>query len=673
MNTKRAAFVTLLLGIAASLLGSAQARADEPLTLKGAPAVSPATLLPGKDATVTIEVSTAMKSAKVVQLQIRLGTQVIGTLTGESLGANKTGKYDVKIAVPADASGSVTLAIWGQGLLIGNVKTRVGGAAPAVVLDNRSMAAASAATLPKIEMPAGQVRSLAVDASVMAGSSAQGTVTLEAPARYTGTEVSLTSSSPAASVPQNVRVAGGSTTATFPVMAVPGGAPGNVTISAVVAGPGGVAKLATLRVWGVEQVRSVVKISDSCPVRDFGGARPLVAGDACEVSLTLDSQTGEGGARVNLSSSRADVNVPASVAISPQSWGPHFMVTVAPGAGGGSATITAVADRPGGVPKYLTLALADSPTGQAQVNSLLLLEVVEPGLTYNWSVGLDGPAGPGGVSVVLNSSSPAVTVPSTVSVPEGALKAGFTARIGTVPPAGDVTLSAARSGSGNSVVSRRLKLRVIQVAEVQLYASVVEGKSSPASVKLDAYTSFDITVNLSSSNAAAVVPASVTIPANGVQAQFSVSAAPGAQPGTATISAVRSGPGNVPKEASLSIRLNQVWRLTFNPSEVLWKPKPDDGQHSSAPLPITGTVELDAPAGPGGVSVVLTANEGAYGVSVPASVLVPAGQSRVDFTATVGTQREGQGGSRSSVPITAVRSGQPASEAKTGNLSIVWY
>lgn len=40
MNTKRAAFVTLLLGIAASLLWPAQAQADGPLTLKGAPAVS---------------------------------------------------------------------------------------------------------------------------------------------------------------------------------------------------------------------------------------------------------------------------------------------------------------------------------------------------------------------------------------------------------------------------------------------------------------------------------------------------------------------------------------------------------------------------------------------------------------------------------------------------------
>lgn len=587
MNTKRTAFVTLLLGIAASLLGSAQARADGPLKLKGAPAVSPATLVPGKDATVTVEVSAAKEAAKVVLLQIRLGAQVIGSLAGESLGADKTGKYAVKIMVPADATGSVTLAIWGQGLLIGNVTTRVGGAAPAVVLDNRSMAAASAANLPKIEMPAGQVRSLAVDASVMAGSSAQGTVTLEAPARVTGTEVSLTSSSPAASVPQNVRVAGGSTTATFPIMAVPGGAPGNVTISAVVAGPGGVAKLATLRVWGVEQVERVRLSPERCPLFPRGGGgpvRPLAPGEECEVFVVLDRHAGQGGAQVKLSSSRADVTVPASVVVGPspdaQPSQTSFLVRVAPGAGGGSATITAVADRPGGVPKQVTLALADPPAGQ--VIALDLPGVVEPGLTYNGIVRLDGPAGPGGVSVVLNCSSPAITVPSSVSVPAGALNAGFTARIGPTP-AGLVTLSAARSGPGNAVASLRVKVGVNQVTEVRFPTGAFGA-----------------------------------------------------------------------------------------PVVVQWNPKADDSEHSSAPVTVSGTIALEAPAGPGGVSVALAANEAVTGVSVPASVLVPAGQSTAAFTATVGIQRKGPRGSRSSAPITAVRSGQPASEAKTVNLPIVW-
>jgi hypothetical protein len=437
--------------------------------------------------------------------------------------------------------------------------------------------------------PAEQVRSLGVDASVRAGSSTQGSITLEAPARSTGTEVRLTSSSPAVTVPQSVRVAGGSTAATFEMMAVPGGAPGNVTISAAVAGAGGVAKAATIWVWGVEQVWSLVKSYNGCPrpVRLGEGqstsGQPLAPGDECEVIVRLDNSAG-GGARVNLSSSRADVTVPASVVVGPspgaQPSQTSFLVRVAPGAGGGSATITAVADRPGGVPKQVTLTLAEPPAGQ--VRALYVPSVVEPGLTYNGTVYLDGPAGPGGVSVVLNSSSPAVTVPSTVNVGAGASSAGFTARIGPTP-AGLVTLSAARSGPGNAVASLRVKVGVNQITEVR-FATGAFGA----------------------------------------------------------------------------------------PVVVQWNPKADDPEHSSAPVTVSGTIALEADAGPGGASVALTANEAVYGVSVPASVLVPAGQSTAAFTATVGTQRKGPRGSRSSAPITAVRSGQPASAATTVNLPIVW-
>ena len=114
MNAKRTTSVALFLGLAALLLAPARARADGALTLKGAASVNPSTLIPGKDATVTVEVAASKQDAKTVQLQVRIGAQVIGSLAGDSLGANKTGKYSVKIAVPPDAKNPVTLAIWGQ-------------------------------------------------------------------------------------------------------------------------------------------------------------------------------------------------------------------------------------------------------------------------------------------------------------------------------------------------------------------------------------------------------------------------------------------------------------------------------------------------------------------------------------------------------------------------------
>ena len=634
----------------------------------------------------TVEVAASKQDANVVQLQVRIGAQVIGALAGGSLGSGKTGKYSVKITVPADAKASLTLGIWGQGVLIGSATVPVGAAAPGPAVGGASALGVAAGPRPdKIEARVEQVRSLAVDASVMAGNSAQGTVTLEAPAGYTGTPVSLTSSSPAVSVPQSVRVAGGSSTATFELMAVPGGAPGLVTISAVVAGPGGVARLATIRVWAPQQVQSLQRMAGECPSPIRGpavyGNVPLAQGDECLVRVRLDSLAG-GGARVNLGSSRPDVTVPESAAVGAGLQDAVFPIRVAPNATGGSVTITGVTDRPNGIPKQLTLALADPPAPPAgQVTRLVLASVVEPGLTYGGTVWLDGPAPAGGVPVVFNSSSTAVTLPPTLTVPAGASNATFTARVGPVPPAGDVTISAARSGPGNSVVALILKVRVIQVGDVTFSPDNSGGwtlfleSSNAASVTLDAPSITDVTVNLGSSNAGAVVPASVTIPAGQTRAAFNVSAASGAQPGDATISAVRAGSGGVSKSRALRIRMNQVLTITFNPPEVQWNHKPGDDFHSAQPVSSTGHVSLEAPAGPGGVTVTLSIDTQYWGVSVPASVLVPAGQSSVPFTATVGTDRKNPGGgigSRTSAPVTAVRSGQPSSEAKTRSLSIVW-
>lgn len=679
MTMKPVSPVRRLLAVAALLTASAAPGADGPLTLKGAPSISPASPVAGKDATVTLEVATSKDPAKAVQLQVRLGPKVIGALAGDSLAANRTGKFSVKVTLPADAAGPVTLSIFGQGLLIGNFTARVAAPAPVVALDNRPVAAAGLSAQ-KIETRAEQVRSLAVDPSVMAGSTAQATVTLEAPAGPVGTTVSLTSSSPAVSVPQSVRVPGGATAATFSAMAVAGGTPGIVTLSAVVAGPGGVSKLASLRVWGVEQVRLLAKSPGGCPMRGDGpgSARPLGAGDDCDLLVYLDGQTGGGGGRVNLTSSRSDVTVPASIAIEPNATQGFFRARVAPGAGGGSATITAVADRPGGVPKQLVLSLADPPAGQ--VTGLVGFSVVEPGLTYNGSVILDGPAGPAGVSVDLISSSAAVTVPPRVAIAPGAASGAFTARISPTAPPGDVRLTAARTGPGNPVVTLLAKVQVIEVAEVK-FDSEPNGKgllflaaSTPGSVTLAARPIIDVTVALSSSNVGASVPASVTIPAGQTSARFSVSATPAAQPGDATISAVRSGPGHVSKEKGLRIKVNQVSQVFFNPPEVRWQSRAGDPSHSAAPIATPGTVRLEAPAAGGGVTVALSADTSLTGVSVPASVFVAEGQSRANFTATVGTELKlgGDSGGWSTAPVAAVRSGQPPSEARTGNLRIQW-
>lgn len=121
---------TLSLGLLALLLGPDPVRADGPLILAGKLEVIPAPLVSGKEATVTVPVKTGKEPARQVQLEIRLGAQVVGKLTEAGLGAGQTRAYKVKLAVPADAKGTLTLTIWGQGAQIGQTTVQVAAPPP---------------------------------------------------------------------------------------------------------------------------------------------------------------------------------------------------------------------------------------------------------------------------------------------------------------------------------------------------------------------------------------------------------------------------------------------------------------------------------------------------------------------------------------------------------------
>jgi hypothetical protein len=123
-------------------------------------------------------------------------------------------------------------------------------------------------------------------------------------------------------------------------------------------------------------------------------------------------------------------------------------------------------------------------------------------------------------------------------------------------------------------------------------------------------------VALSSDNAAASVPSSVTVPAGSSSATFTVGTNPVAASTVATILASYDG---VSPSASLTITPPTVSSLTLNPSSVV------GGVQSS-----TGTVTLSGPAPAGGAQVLLSSNNGA--ASVPSSVTVSAGSTSASFT-----------------------------------------
>jgi hypothetical protein len=128
-------------------------------------------------------------------------------------------------------------------------------------------------------------------------------------------------------------------------------------------------------------------------------------------------------------------------------------------------------------------------------------------------------------------------------------------------------------------------------------------------------------VMLSSSNGAARVPSSVTVPAGATSATFTVSTSAVAASTAVTISASYGGANG---SASLTLTpapspAPTLSSLTLNPTSVI------GGAQSS-----TGTVTLSAPAPAGGAQVMLSSSNGA--ASVPSSVLVPASATSATFT-----------------------------------------
>jgi hypothetical protein len=417
----------------------------------------------------------------------------------------------------------------------------------------------------KADLKQNAVTSLSLDANVFRGSSVQGTVTVESPAGVTGLTVNLSSSSPALGVPASVTIAGGSKTASFTAIAATTGQPGNVTVSAVVRGQGGVAKQASVTVWGAEQVQSLGAEMGNCPLSrgQSSANRNLRPGATCRLMVTLGSSPGPGGARALLSSSSATLRIPPNVTFAAGVRQSYFSFIIAPDAAPGSVTITATGDRPDGVARQYTVNIEAALAHN--LVSLGLPSAAEPGVQFSGLVALDGPAQAKGVNVTLTSSSANVTVPPSVSIPRGSSSVAFTVRVAPGASEDNAVISGTRTGPGNPAITQTVAIRPVQVARVGSGSDLsVNGGGFPdrltigqvnsMRLTLDGIAKSDVTVSLNSSKPALVaVPASATIPAGQTSTTISVRTASTCGPVpppdncSAFITAGRSGPGNVVK------------------------------------------------------------------------------------------------------------------------------
>ncbi|HUF50173.1 MAG TPA: hypothetical protein VMN60_05035 [Longimicrobiales bacterium] len=331
------------------------------------------------------------------------------------------------------------------------------------------------------------------------------------------TALALTSQS-AVTVPAEVTVAAGQTSATF-----------TATAAAL-----GTANITAQRASGVKSVTMVV-----AAVEVMGIQLPATMpenGSATGTILLRGPATSP--LQVTLTSSGDAVRVPPEVTISAGATSAEFPVLTA---GPGSATIKA--KRLGGtIERQIAVNVITD-------NEVIALSFKSPGVLEGnqvaGTVTLTKAAGAGGVTVALSGGSAFVTIPATVTIPAGEMAGTFTA---TATAPGNAVISA-RRGNGTARQAP-LVVRGVAVQSVAFMAREIQvgGAGAIGTVTLDAPAPpGGLAVLLTSSVGSLTLPARLTIPAGSISATFTVTASGTATPGSASIEAARmSGVTGVP-------------------------------------------------------------------------------------------------------------------------------
>jgi hypothetical protein len=232
----------------------------------------------------------------------------------------------------------------------------------------------------------------------------------------------------------------------------------------------------------------------------------------------------------------------------------------------------------------------------------------------------DGLAPPGGFPVSLSTSSPAATVPATITIPAAAGGTDFPIR---TSPVATTTTIAITARAGDAIASWRITLTPEPPPDTFRLDPVetAGGSRGIVTIPLSAALGYDQRLRVASSNpAVAAVPQFVTVPSSMNSGVFPITTG---MVGTRTVVTITVTGGGVSRTAELAVSPNLpvLTALTVSPTSV------------TGGTPATGTVTLGSAAPSGGVAVSLDSRlPGA--ATVPSAVTVPAGATSVTFPVT---------------------------------------
>jgi probable HAF family extracellular repeat protein len=231
-------------------------------------------------------------------------------------------------------------------------------------------------------------------------------------------------------------------------------------------------------------------------------ASQVVGSVSVTATVTISAPAPPGGATVTLSSDNAAAGVPGSVVVPDGSVSTTFTVTTNPVAIGTPATVTA------------TLSVARTAVLTVLPPSVSALTVASPvagGSPSSASVSINGPAPAGGVVITIRSDNAAATPPGSVTLNANETSARFT--ITTSAPAVDTTATISATGPNASTMSQPLLIRAPVLVSLTLNTLCgSNGGSLTGTVTLSAPApASGMSVGLTSSNAAVIVPAAITV------------------------------------------------------------------------------------------------------------------------------------------------------------------
>ncbi|MCW3055935.1 MAG: hypothetical protein JWN14_5105 [Chthonomonadales bacterium] len=437
--------------------------------------------------------------------------------------------------------------------------------------------------------------------SVVGGTTATGTVTLNSTTLAGGAVVSLSSDNTAVAAPAvtTVIVPQGSATATFTINTSGVGALSTANITASLNGSSATAPITvtTPTVLGLTISPTSVR-----------GGQPSTG------TVTLTGPAPGGGSIVTLTpSGSTNAIVPANVIVSAGATSATFTISTNVVATTNTATITATLG--GSAQATLTIT---PPTVTALSTAPANLK---GGQSSVGTVTISDPAPTGGIVVNISSNNTAAasSAVGSVTVAGGAKTATFNITTHPVSDVTSVTFTASFNGSSKTTV---LTVTPPTVNSITLNpTSVKGGLTSTGTVTIsDPAPTGGVVVNLSSANTAiATVPTTTTVPAGSTTGTFTATTSPVAVDTPVVLTATLEASTAT---ATLTVQAPIVIAMTVNPTTVR--------AHQSAIV----TVTLDGAAPTGGIAVNLFSSNTAV-ASLPATVTVAAGAKTA--TATVST------------------------------------